>query len=177
MKLDQKIEGILFYKAAPMKKQALCNMLDIKLEELNQALTELSDRLISGGTSLVATDTEVSLGTNPALSTYIEQLRKDDLKNDIGKAGAETLAIILYKGPVGRSEIDRVRGVNSSYILRNLLIRGLVEKVGTGRAIQFQATTDLLQQLGVTDKKTLPNFTTIMNALEAHEQQTMVETN
>jgi segregation and condensation protein B len=95
-------------------------------------------------------------------------MRKNELKQDIGKAGAETLAIILYQEPITRSAIDRIRGVNSSFILRNLQIRGLIERVpnpaGNGNA--FACTPSLLAHLGLTSKSQLPDFARVADSLE-----------
>ena len=68
------------------------------------------------------------LGTAPQMSATVETLTKEELMKDLGKAGLETISIILYKGPISRAEIDYIRGVQSNFILRNLLVRGLIEK-------------------------------------------------
>jgi chromosome segregation and condensation protein ScpB len=69
------------------------------------------------------------LGTVPEASELIEKIIKDELTRELGKSSLETLTIILYKSPIAKPEIDYIRGVNSNYILRNLLVRGLVEKI------------------------------------------------
>lgn len=175
MKLENKIEAILFYKAAPIKKATLCKLLDVNLETLEKALVELKNRLSEGGTVLVTNVTDVELGTVTEADELIESIRKDDLKRDIGKAGAETLAIVLYRGPISRAEVDRIRGVNSSYIIRNLQVRGLVERTGD-KQIKFQATTELLKHLGISNKTELADFEKVMNALENYERQQQTET-
>ncbi|MCA9356686.1 SMC-Scp complex subunit ScpB, partial [Candidatus Kaiserbacteria bacterium] len=82
----------------------------------------------------------------------------------------ETLAIILYKEPISRVEIDRIRGVNSSFILRNLLMRGLILRESiTGNGYQFRITPNLLNHLGVTNKQQLPQFSEFLNAIEAFD--------
>ncbi len=93
------------------------------------------------------------------------------MKRDIGKAGAETLSIVLYKGPISRSEIDRIRGVNSSFILRNLLIRGLVEREVVKNNALFSITPSLLAHLGISNKTELPNYAQVLDELEKFEQQ------
>lgn len=171
MSLDQKIEGVLFYKGNPMKKQALAKLFSVSDEEIETALKKLDERLIESGLTLVVTDTEVTLATNPKLDDMIEQLRKDEMKRDIGKAGAETLAIILYRGMVSRAEIDRIRGVNSSYIIRNLEVRGLIERNATEKQLKFNVTTDLLRHLGIKNKLELKDYQNVMDALERYEKQ------
>jgi segregation and condensation protein B len=168
MPIDVLIEGFLFYKSSPQKKAVLMKLFGVSSEELNLAITTLSDRLQVGAIRLVETDNDVQLTTSPELAPIIEALRKNDLKADIGKAGAETLAIILYQEPISRAEIDLIRGVNSSFILRNLLVRGLIERSANRErgGYVFSISTDLLNHLGVTHKHKLPDFALVKTALE-----------
>lgn len=169
--LDQQLEAVLFYKAAPVKRAALIKLLETDEVALTNAVDVLTERLTYGALTLIATETELTLVTRPEVSGLIEQLRRDDMSRDIGKAGAETLAIVLYRGPVTRGEIDRIRGVNSSYIIRNLMVRGLIEKGSSKKRVEYQTTTTLLEHLGVTDKKALPDYETILNTLATYEAQ------
>lgn len=169
MTLDQIIEGVLFYKAAPQKKQGLQKLLGVDDEAFTSALAVLDARLTSGATRLVHSDTTLELVTAPELDPLIETLRKEDLKRDIGRAGAETLAIIMYRGPLERAEIDRIRGVNSSYILRNLLMRGLIEKTGNQNKTYYGSTTELLAHLGISSQHELPDYDTVMQKLSQFE--------
>lgn len=168
MPIDVLIEGFLFYKSAPQKKQTIIKLFDISEEDFTQALVILRERLQVGATRVIETETEIQLVTCPEMAPIIEAMRKNELKADIGKAGAETLAIILYRAPVSRAEIDRVRGVNSSFILRNLLIRGLIERVQdkNSGSSKFAVTPALLAHLGVTHKHELPDFARISDVLE-----------
>ena len=171
MDLSQNIEGVLFYKATPLKKSALCKLFGVSESDLAHATQSLKARLEQSGIRLLETDNELQLVTAPELDTVIEHVRKDEMKRDIGKAGAETLAIVLYKGPISRAEIDRIRGVNSSFILRNLLIRGLVERDTEKNASLFNITPALLSHLGVTHKTELPQYATTLDALEKFEAE------
>lgn len=155
-----------------MKKSELVSFFGVRETELEAALVALTERLKASGTRLVVTEKEVELATRPELDDLIENLRRDEMKRDIGKAGAETLAIVLYSAPVARSEIERIRGVNSSYILRSLEIRGLIEKTVVGRKSEFRPTTALLRHLGVGNKTELKDFADVMNALEKFETTT-----
>lgn len=171
MELHQNIEGVLFYKATPMKKAALCKLFDVDEATLKEALTHLSQRLAHGAIRLTETESEVQLVTTAELDELLESVRKDEMKRDIGKAGAETLAIVLYKGPITRAEIDRIRGVNSSFILRNLLVRGLVEREGDKMISRFVITPTLLSHLGITNKMELPNYASVLDSLEKFEKE------
>lgn len=172
MTLDVLIEALLFYKAAPQNKQRLMKIFAAPEEEFATALGTLRERLKTGATRLVETETEIQLTTAAELSEFVDQLRKQDLSGDIGKAGAETLAIILYREPISRTEIDRIRGVNSSFILRNLLTRGLITRESiTGNGFQFRISPALLQHLGVGNKHELPKFSEFMNAIDNFDTQ------
>ncbi len=180
MPLDILIEGLLFYKSQPLKKALLAKQFAVSDEDLRLTLDTLRARLEAGATRLLETDTEIELVTAPALAAFIEELRKQDIKADLGKAGAETLAIILYRGPIARSDIDKIRGVNSSFILRNLLIRGLIERSEKkGSGYLFSITPSLLAHLGVDRKEALTDFARITDALEhfTTEENTEIQMN
>jgi segregation and condensation protein B len=178
MPIDVLIEGLLFYKSAPQKKQTILKLFEITEVELGNAITTLNTRLQNGATRLVETTDEIQLVTAPELAPVIEALRKSELKADIGKAGAETLAIILYQEPITRAEIDRIRGVNSSFILRNLMIRGLVNRTHNKSrgGFEFTISPALLAHLGITHKGQLPDFANVANALENFNIEATSET-
>ncbi len=175
MELATQIEGLLFYKASPVKKSTLCKIFSVDTNTVEAALQSLDARLRSGGIRLIQSDSEVQLATAPELDELIESVRKDEMKRDIGKAGAETLAIILYKGPISRAEIDRIRGVNSSFILRNLLVRGLIEREMEKNASLFSITPALLSHLGISNKAELPNYAAVLDQLEKFETEQQVQ--
>lgn len=168
MPLDTLIEGLLFYKSSPLKKSAIAKQFAVSPQDIEVAITSLKERLASGALRLLETETDIQLVTSAEMAPYVESWRKAELSADIGKAGAETLAIILYQAPVTRAEIDRIRGVNSSFILRNLLMRGLIERQTTngGGGFQFVIAPALLAQLGVTHKSELVDFSRVTDALE-----------
>ena len=167
MTLDTYVEALLFYKATPLNKKRVCKLFSVSEQDFSEALKILKERLKSGATRLIETETEIQLVTAPEMSEFIESQRRHELSGDIGKAGSETLAIILYNEPVSRTEIDRIRGVNSSFILRNLLIRGLILRESiTGHGYQFRISPRLLQHLGTENKRQLPQFAEVMDAIE-----------
>jgi hypothetical protein len=102
-------------------------------------------------------------------SSLIKDLTKEELTRDLGKAGLETLSIVLYQGPISRREIDYVRGVNSNFILRNLLVRGLVEKIENPkdqRSFLYRPSFDLLSYLGISRTDDLPEYANVKKELE-----------
>ncbi len=174
MQLEQHIEAVLFYRAEPVKKSKLAELFSVSLADVDSALQNIATAFTGRGIQLAVTDSEAQLVTAPEMSALIENIRKDELSSDIGKAGAETLAIILYRGPLSRIEIDRIRGVNSTFILRNLLIRGLIERrphPTDQRSYTYAVTPSLLNHLGISSREALPEFAEMMNALDAFERE------
>lgn len=159
--LDAQIEAILFFKAEPQSYKKLAEIFVKSEEEIKLALEVLNQKLSGRGIQLVFKDNEVTLNTSSAMSELIGKLTKEELVRDLGKAGLETLSIILYRGPISRAEIDYIRGVQSNFILRNLQIRGLIEKVPDHkdqRKFLYRSTFDLLSFLGISKIEDLPEF-------------------
>ena len=171
--LSSQLEAVLFWKAEPVSIKKLASLLNTGPESVKEGLKELTEKLKGRGLTLVQTDDEVMLGTAKEFSPLIEQLTKDELTRDLGKAGLETISIILYQGPISRADIDYIRGVNSQFILRNLLIRGLVERVDNpkdARSFLYQTTLQLLAHLGIAKREDLPEFEKVRSDIEAFKQ-------
>lgn len=169
MTLDAKIEAILYFKGEPVSITKLAELLDEDQDEVRNALIILRDKLEYHGLALVELDDSVTLGTKPEASDLIEKIRKDELSKDIGKAAVETIAIILYKGPISRPDIDYIRGVNSSFILRNLMIRGLIERIpnpNDSRSYLYKPTVELFSFLGITNIEELPEFDALREKID-----------
>lgn len=170
--LEQKIEAVLFWKGEPVGKKELAKMLDVDKAALDEGLSNLEKSLSGRGISLVSTADDVALASTREAAPLIEKLTKEELDRDLGKAGLETLSIVLYYGPLSRRDIDYIRGVNSTFILRHLLIRGLVERVANEkdqRSFLYKPTLDLLSHLGLSKLEDLPEFSTVKSELAAFE--------
>lgn len=164
MTLAAQLEAILFFKAEPLTTKELAALVEKTVEEIDTTLGELSATLSGRGIVLVRNGDEVMLETAPEAAELIKTLVKETLSRDLGKAALEVLSLVLYRGPVSKSEIDYVRGVNSSFILRNLMIRGLVERAettGKQRSFQYKPTFELLAHLGVKNVEELPEYTEV----------------
>lgn len=172
--LDTQLEAILFFKGEPMRIKELASMLAVDENAINEALETLAKNLNERGITVMRHNDTVQLVTGPEYSELIEEIRKEELSKDLGKAGAEVLAIILYKGPSTRAGIDYVRGVNSTATLRNLMIRGLVEKSinpQDARSYLYKPTLDLLSFLGIDRVEDLPEYESVKRELELFEQK------
>src|SRR3989344_1010444 len=129
MNIEKKIEAILFWKGEPVSLKRLQDILKVSKEEILEAVANLKENLANRGITLQEKDNEITLGTAPELSKLIEDLQKEELNKELSKASLETLSIVLYKNGVSRAEIDYIRGVNSSFTLRALSVRGLIERI------------------------------------------------
>lgn len=171
MELEKKIEAILFYTAEPVKVSFLAKTLEVKIGIVKIALSSLSESLKDRGIKLVEHDEEVSLVTSPEFASLIEKIIKEERERDLGRAGIETLTIIAYKGPVTKKEIEYIRGVNSQYALRSLLLRGLIERnSGVDGKVVYTVTSDTIRFLGLTNISELPEFEDLNKQLEVSEE-------
>jgi segregation and condensation protein B len=110
------------------------------------------------------------LATHPDMGAFIETLYTREITTPLSKSALETLAIILYSGPISKSEIDHIRGVNSQFMLRNLLVRGLIEKKDNPddkRRSWYQTSSDTLTFLGITHIDELPSYEACLEKLQA----------
>ena len=118
---------------------------------------------------LLMKEGEVALGTAPELSGLIEDLQKEELNKELSKASLETLSIVLYKNGASRAEIDYIRGVNSSFTLRALSIRGLVEKITDpkdSRRYIYKPSFELLSYMGIKSVDELPDHASVSNSID-----------
>ena|SRR3989344_4901982 len=169
MTIENKIEAILFYKTEPVAIEELARILKVPPTEIEKAVENLILNLADRGIRLIRQNYQVALGTAPEAKSLIEELTKEEFSKDLSRATLETLAIIIYRGEVARAEIDYVRGVNSSFTLRNLLIRGLIDKISNpkdSRGFLYRPSFDLLAHLGITNIEELPEFEAVQKEIK-----------
>lgn len=157
------IESILFSIGEPISIEKLAKTLEKNKDLVRKTIEDLENdyKKENRGLRIVAKDQKVQLVSSPENSHYIEKLIKDELQEDLTPASLEVLAIIAYKGPITRAEIEEIRGVNSSFTLRNLLIRGLVERKGhpeDARAYIYEVSFNFLRKLGLGSIEELPKI-------------------
>lgn len=170
--LAQKIEALLFSEGGTLSRKKISSLLGCKESELEAGFAALRSRLQGGGLALITTDTEATLAVAPEATETVQKAFLREIGREIGDAGLEVLAIILYRGPSTRAQVDYIRGVNTSSTLRNLLSRGLIERVGNpddAREYLYRPTAELLAHLGVGTSAELPDHATIVAELQAFE--------
>jgi len=170
MNTESKIEAILFHKAESMTIKELSAILELPIGEIENALVLLDKSLSGRGISLLRKENEIMLRTSSEAGSLIEKITKEELSKDLGRAGLETLSIVLYKNPISKRDVEYIRGVTSSFVLRSLLLRGLIERIPDpkdARSYLYKPTFDALGYLGVKSEKELPEYEKTISELES----------
>ncbi len=159
-KLTKSLEALLFVYGKPIKLSKVKKILKIDSETLNQAIFNLEQNLEkNSGLCLLKNNDQLQLITRSEFSSLIQKILKQEIRENLSPAALETLSIIAYHPNLTKAEIDYVRGVNCAYILRNLLIRGLIEKFPNSKnTYSYKVSTNLLKYLGIKSVKDLPNY-------------------
>ena len=177
--IDKKIEAILFFKGEPVSLKKLGDILKVSSVEIKESIEKLKLSLAGRGIVLIENNEELALGTAPEFSDLIENLQKEELNRDLSKASLETLSILLYKNGASRAEIDYIRGVNSSFTLRALSIRGLIEKTldpKDSRRYLYNPSFELLSFMGIKSVTELPDFAQVNNSVEVAAENLLTDT-
>lgn len=161
MNLKSAIESILFIQGEPMAVSRLAKTVGAGKREIEEALAELQTEYRERGIQLVQNADEWQFATNPENRDLVQRFVSNDLTDDLTRASLEVIAIIAYKGPISRANIEYLRGVDSSYVLRNLLIRGLVtreENPKDRRSYLYRIATNFLTYIGASNLEALPHY-------------------
>ena len=159
--LLSKLESILFVSNKPLSLKLLAKYVESDEATVRQALTDLREMRKDSGVVLLDAGDEYQLATNGVNNEIVKNFLNADLRESLTEATVEVLAIIAYRQPISKAEIEAIRGVNSQYSVRALLMRGLIEKVpnpNDARGSYYQITTEFLQHMGITSVADLPEF-------------------
>jgi segregation and condensation protein B len=156
------VESLLFVSGEPVAAAQLARALEVDEETVASALRTLAAAYASHnrGLRVQMHRNKYQIVTAPAAASHIERFLDLDTSSKLSGPALETLAVIAYRQPVTRSQIEAVRGVDCAAVLRSLTQRGLVEEVGrldvVGRPILYGVTDFFLQHFGLTDLEELP---------------------
>ncbi len=186
-KIAAKLEALLFIYGESIDLKKLYKILGLKEPEVKDGLEELKKELSQEhrGLTLIEDKDNVQLATKPEFSKLLEDITKQEFTEILTPAALETLSIIAYAGPISRADIEYIRGVNSSFILRILIMRGLVEREinpKRANAYIYSASFDLLRHLGLSKITDLPDHAkykelvaNLYHELEQKDQRQAVE--
>lgn len=162
MTLESKIESLLFIAAKPLSFKKISELLKVEVDLVKEAAEKIKQKYNQPGFGIkvMQEGNELQMATDPENSTLIKEYLKDEMTGELTRPSLEALTIIAYRGPITKLELEQVRGVNCSLILRNLLLRGLIkEEMDEARAQNVYTTTfDFLRHLGLTETKDLPDY-------------------
>ena len=178
-KIKYAIEGILFAAGEPVKAAKLAVVLDKTVEEIEAAAAELRaeyDR-DSRGFNIIEISEGYQICSRPEYYTYIREILGEQRNQPLSNAAMEALAIIAYKQPITRQEIEAIRGVSCAHTVNKLVEYNLVQEVGRleaiGRPILFGTTDEFLRSFGVQSTDELPSITP--DKIEDFKQQALEE--
>lgn len=165
MNLDQHLEAILFAAARPLNLKRLAEATKTDFATVEQSLKSLASRLEASESAIMLQQhgQMYELVTRPEVSDSVACVVGDEVAGELSRPSLETLAILAYCGPLSRPELEQIRGVHSSMILRNLMLRGLVEEKEDTRLGQptYVVTFDFLNHLGLPGVEALPEYQTL----------------
>ncbi len=156
------IEGILFAAGEPVKAAKLAAVLDCGVKDVENAVGELKEEYERDkrGFNIIDISEGYQICSRPEYYTYIQEILGEQRLQPLSNAAMEALAIIAYKQPVTRGQIEEIRGVNSDGCVNRLYERGLIEEKGRldapGRPILYVTTDTFLRCFGLKDPRDLP---------------------
>lgn len=160
--LKSKIESLLFVASRPLGLKKISELAGGEREEVKKCLGELMGecRENGRGVQIMEIDGEYQMATSSESSKMVKDFLKDEMTGELTRPALETLTIIAYRGPISKPDLEQIRGVNCSLILRNLMIKGLAEVKTSdkGGEALYNITFDFLRYLGLQKVRDLPDY-------------------
>lgn len=167
MSLIRDVESLLFVAAKPLAVKKLAELTGSQPDTVEAAIAELKQEYNRDekGVQLQHHGQYVQMVSSPLSAKVVAAFVKDEQSGELTDPAIETLTIVAYRGPVTKSELDQIRGVNCSLILRHLMIKGLVEAVEDKAQMitSYVVTLDFLRFLGVRSADELPEYAQLRN--------------
>lgn len=170
------IEGILFAAGEPVKASKLAVVLDVSLDDIKKAVEELKSEYNNDkrGFAIIDILEGYQICSRPEYYKYIQEILGEQRNQPLSNAAMEALAIIAYKQPITRSQIEKIRGVNSDGCVNRLYERGLIDECGRldapGRPILYKTTDTFLRCFGLRSPDELPPINFVQMKLEEEPQ-------
>lgn len=160
--LKLKIESLLFVASRPLSLKKICEQVGGEKEEVKKSLADLVNDCETNkrGVQIMEIDGEYQMSTCGDASKMVKDFLKDEMTGELTRPALETLTIVAYRGPIAKTELEQIRGVNCSLILRNLMIKGLVESKNSDKTGEplYNITFDFMRYLGIAKQSELPNY-------------------
>jgi len=179
MSLQSIIESLLFVHGEPISRARLADITGASAGDVDAALAEIRNDFHGRGIILIEKDGHCQFGTHPDNADSVAALLKSELAGPLSRATLDTVSIVAYKGPLTRLAIENIRGVNSAMALRNLHLRGLIERIPNptdGRMPLYQITMDFMTHFGLTRIEDLPSYQEFRAQTEEHDDENATAT-
>ena len=169
--LESIIESVVFVAGEPVLISDLCLKFNVKQKQIEKAVENLKKKYDEkGGVQLLCFNNKLQFASNPENVDYVTTILNPIRQRNLTKATLETIAIIAYKQPVTRLEIEEIRGVNSDYAINILLEHKLIEIVGhkdtVGKPSLFGTTDEFLKRFDISSIDELPNYNDLLAQIE-----------
>ena len=181
-KIPYAIEGILFAAGEPVKTAKIAAVLEIDIEAVEEAVRILKYEYDTQerGFMIIDIDEGYQICSRPEYYNYIQVILGDQRRQALSNAAMEALAIIAYKQPVTRSEIESIRGIKCERVIEGLAKKELIEEKGRsngiGRPILYGTTKLFLEKFGFETLKDLPDIEEIDTLIGRDEDEEALET-
>jgi segregation and condensation protein B len=160
--LESQLESLLFVSAKPMTVKQLADLSQAEESAVESACEALSSYYneAKSGLDLVKNNHKYQMVTRADNAEAVKAYLGSEINSELSRPSLETLTIIAYRGPIVKSDLDKIRGINCSMIIRNLLLRGLIEAKGNRNdgETSYEVSFDFLKFLGVNDLQELPDY-------------------
>lgn len=173
--LDEIIKALLFVSGDGISVSEIVNLLELQNSEVKQSITRLKKKYGGKcGIHLLNYNGKVQFGSNPAYSDVISCVLNPIKEKELSTAALETVAIVAYKQPVTRLEIEQIRGVNCDYAVQVLLKHNLIEVVGrkdvVGKPLLFGTTDAFLKRFQIESVEQLPDYEQLLASIKVLEE-------
>ena len=181
-RLSNVLQSILFLSGKPVEEAFIREKLQISAKEMKDAVQELSQQFCGeSGINLLRFNGKLQFATNPDYVKDVEAVLNPIKEKELTNAMLETLAIVAYKQPVTRLEVEEIRAVDCTYSIQNLTRLGLIEAVGRkdtiGKPLLFATTDEFLKRFSIGNVSELPDYETLLEKLkEISYENTSVKT-
>ena len=159
------LEALLFTHGSPLTRKSAAVFLGCSLDEVDSIASSLAEERRESGVIVVNDGVSLSLTSSPGLSDFMRGVNAKERTAPLSNAAQETLAIIAYVGPIVKTDLDFLRGVNTQYTVRQLTVRGLIQETVSVKSRALEVTAEFLAHLGARRKQDLPEYAAIHRSL------------
>lgn len=169
--LKEVILSILFVAGDGVEKEFLTEKLELSSKDLDKAIEQIKKEYSQDkGIHLIEYKNKVQLSSNPSYANYISEVLNPIREKSLTRAALETLAIIAYKQPITKLEIEDIRRVNSDYAVQILIDQNMIEVVGrkdaVGKPLLFGTTENFLKRFNIKNLSDLPDYEELLERIK-----------